>query len=224
MAKASDTKKKILAVCLVVNSPGGSACQSSIMGSKVQVFAQKRNVPFFTFAEDLAASGGYWLLCSGKDGVYANKNSLIGSIGVVSITANLRNLLNKTEIERPVIQTSEKLISNRFDPLKEGGLTEQDETYIKGVQSHIFTDFRAWVESNREGKLKEDEFEKIFSADVFLGTNAKELGLIDEFGEMNEVMTEKYGAKVKIVNFSKTSPFAKLAENFSTRATFSLNL
>ena len=184
VAKASDSKKKILAVCLVVNSPGGSACQSSIMGSKVQVFAQKRNVPFFTFAEDLAASGGYWLLCSG-DSVYANRNSLIGSIGVVSMTANLRNLLDKTQIGRPVIQTSDKLIANRFDPLKEGGLTEQDENYIKDIQSHIFTDFRAWVESNRKDKLKKEEADKIFSADVFLGDDAKELGLIDEFGEMN---------------------------------------
>ena len=153
IAKASESKKPIAAVCLVVNSPGGSACQSSIMGSKVQVFAKKRNVPFYTFAEDLAASGGYWLLCSGTHGVFANKMSLVGSIGVVSMTANLRNLFDKSQIERPIIQTSDKLISNRFDPLKQGGLTQADEDYIKDIQTNIFVDFRAWVEENRKDKL-----------------------------------------------------------------------
>jgi ClpP class serine protease len=61
------------------------------MGSKVQVFAKRRGIPFYTFAEDLAASGGYWLLCSGTHGVYAHRNSLVGSIGVVSMMANFRN-------------------------------------------------------------------------------------------------------------------------------------
>ena len=117
------------------------------------MFAKKRNVPFYTFAEDLAASGGYWLLCSGTHGVYANKMSLVGSIGVVSMTANLRNLFDKSLIERPVIQTSDKLISNRFDPLKKGGLTSEDEDYIKDIQTNIFVDFRAWVEENRKEKL-----------------------------------------------------------------------
>ena len=133
VAKASESKAPIAAVCLVINSPGGSACQSSIMGSKVQVFAKKNNVPFYTFTEDLAASGGYWLLCSGTHGVYAHRQSLVGSIGVVSMAANFRDIFDKSLIERPVIQTSDKLISNRFDPLKKGGLTQEDEEYIKGI-------------------------------------------------------------------------------------------
>lgn len=74
------------------------------------MFAKKRNVPFYTFAEDVAASGGYWLLSSGLNGVYAHKNSLVGSIGVVSMAANFRNLFDKTAITRPVIQTSENLL------------------------------------------------------------------------------------------------------------------
>ena len=90
IAKAQDTKRKIKAVCLVVNSPGGSAVQSSIMGAKVQVFAKRRQLPFYTFAEDVAASGGYWLLCSGVDGVFAHRASMVGSIGVISMAANFR--------------------------------------------------------------------------------------------------------------------------------------
>jgi len=60
------------------------------MGSKVKVFAERRNIPFYTFAQNQAASGGYWLLCSGTSGVYASKHSQVGSIGVVSALANFR--------------------------------------------------------------------------------------------------------------------------------------
>lgn len=49
-----------------INSPGGSAVQSAIMANKLKCFAESKNVPFYTFTEDLAASGGYYILCVGK--------------------------------------------------------------------------------------------------------------------------------------------------------------
>lgn|ERR1719362_1321228 len=64
--KAEQSKRKIEAVAFVVNSPGGSPAYSSLMGDRVREFAKIRKVPFYTFAEDYAASGGYWLLCMGK--------------------------------------------------------------------------------------------------------------------------------------------------------------
>jgi ClpP class serine protease len=54
-----------------------------MMGQKLISFAKDKKVPYYTFSEDVAASGGYWLLCTG-DQVYANKSSLVGSIGVIS--------------------------------------------------------------------------------------------------------------------------------------------
>ena len=157
--KAINSKKEIKAVALVINSGGGSACQSSIMGSKVKTFAEKRQAPFYTFAEDVAASGGYWLLASGTEGVYAMKTSMVGSIGVVSLTFNLRNLFQKTQIERPVIQTSENLLQGRLDPLKEGGIQEADCDLIKDIQTDIFKDFKAWVVEHRGDKLAKDKYD-----------------------------------------------------------------
>mmetsp|Transcript_10755 Transcript_10755/g.13455 ORF Transcript_10755/g.13455 Transcript_10755/m.13455 type:complete len:93 (+) Transcript_10755:119-397(+) len=81
--KAELSDRKIKAVAFVVNSPGGSPAYSSLMGDRICQFAKIRNVPFYTFAEDYAASGGYWLLCMG-DEVYGHDASLIGSIGVIS--------------------------------------------------------------------------------------------------------------------------------------------
>lgn len=70
-------------MAFVINSPGGSPVYSSLMGERVASFAKNNGVPLYTFAEDVAASGGYWLLCIG-DTVYAHETSLVGSIGVVS--------------------------------------------------------------------------------------------------------------------------------------------
>ena len=70
--KADASKKKIAAVALVINSPGGHAVTCDLMANRVKAFAKKHQVPYYTFAEDLAASAGYWILCTG-DRVYANK-------------------------------------------------------------------------------------------------------------------------------------------------------
>ena len=83
MEKAQRNKSNIVAIALIINSPGGSPVYSSMMGQKLLSFAKTKQVPYYTFAEDVAASGGYWLLCTGEK-VYASTNSLVGSIGVIS--------------------------------------------------------------------------------------------------------------------------------------------
>lgn len=71
------------AVALVVNSPGGSPVQSAMIGERIRQLAAQTKIPVLGFAEDVAASGGMWLLAS-ADEIYASKSSIVGSIGVVS--------------------------------------------------------------------------------------------------------------------------------------------
>src|ERR1700723_1148617 len=80
--KAFNTKR-VAAVAIVVNSPGGSPVQSSLLYRRIRQLAGEKHLPVFAFAEDVAASGGYWLALAG-DEVYAEETSLVGSIGVVS--------------------------------------------------------------------------------------------------------------------------------------------
>src|SRR3954463_15069673 len=75
--------KRVRAVCLVINSPGGSPVQSSQIASRIRQLSQDEKIPVFAFAEDVAASGGYWLALA-ADEIYADPMSVIGSIGVVS--------------------------------------------------------------------------------------------------------------------------------------------
>ena len=64
--RAQPQVEKMEAVAFVINSPGGSPVYSSLIGERVASFAKNNGLPYYTFAEDVAASGGYWLLCQGK--------------------------------------------------------------------------------------------------------------------------------------------------------------
>ena len=77
------TMSGVLAVALQVNSPGGSPVQSSLIAKRVRNVAKEHDLPVFAFVEDVAASGGYWLACA-ADEIYAERSSIVGSIGVVS--------------------------------------------------------------------------------------------------------------------------------------------
>jgi ClpP class serine protease len=74
---------RLAAVALAINSPGGSPVQSALLYRRIRQLAQEKGVPVFAFAEDVAASGGYWLALA-ADQIYAEEASLLGSIGVVT--------------------------------------------------------------------------------------------------------------------------------------------
>ena len=80
--------KRAKAVALIINSPGGSPVQSSLIGQRVRDLANRADVPVLAFCEDVAASGGYWLAAS-ADEIIANPASVIGSVGVVSAGLDL---------------------------------------------------------------------------------------------------------------------------------------
>lgn len=82
--KAFDVKRmKPKAVCLEINSTGGSAVQSNLIFNRIRSMATENKIPVITFAEDAALSGGYWLALAG-DEIYIDQNSFIGSIGALS--------------------------------------------------------------------------------------------------------------------------------------------
>ena len=98
--KAFETKK-LTAVAISINSPGGSPVQSKLIFSLIRRLAEEKNVKVYTFAEDVAASGGYMLACAG-DEIYANASSIVGSIGVIYAAFGLNELIKKIGIERRV--------------------------------------------------------------------------------------------------------------------------
>ena len=91
--------RHLKAVALAVNSPGGSPVQSALIAQRIRALAEEKEVPVFAFAEDVAASGGYWLACA-ADEIFVDAASIIGSIGVVSGGFGFPELLKKFGVER----------------------------------------------------------------------------------------------------------------------------
>ena len=119
MEKALKSKHNVQAVALVVNSRGGSPVYSDLMARKVLSYAAKKNVPLYTFAESIAASGGYWLLAIGQPGkVYANESSIVGSVGVISPAAAGKRLIDYYKLHQTQIATSENLAQYKLDPYR----------------------------------------------------------------------------------------------------------
>src|SRR6185437_14474565 len=99
--------RNLKAVALVVNSPGGSPAQSSLLHRRIRQLAEEKEVPVVAFAEDVAASGGYWLALAG-DEVFAQETSLLGSIGVVTSAFGFPRLLERLGIDRRLHTAGEK--------------------------------------------------------------------------------------------------------------------
>lgn len=94
-------------MALVINSTGGSAVASNKIAKSLKSFCHLEKIKLYTFANDYALSGGYWLHCIG-DETYAYKSSKIGSVGVVMTSLNFEEFLSAREIQRKYISSKSK--------------------------------------------------------------------------------------------------------------------
>ena len=190
--------KKAKAVAITINSPGGSPVQSHLIYKFIRAQAKKNKKRVIVFAEDVAASGGYLIACAG-DEIYANSSSIIGSIGVIYSSFGFTELIKKIGVERRVHTAGKN--KSTLDPF----LNEKTEDIerLKNIQLDLHKDFIKVVEDSRGSKLNKSEIE-LFSGEFWSGSKAKELGLIDEIGDANEILKEKFGEDVIVKKFEKT--------------------
>ncbi len=95
------SRGKPAAVAFVINSPGGSPVQSSLIASRIRRLADEKKMPVHCFVEDIAASGGYWL-ATAADHIWVDESSLVGSIGVIYASFGFHDLMQKNGVERRV--------------------------------------------------------------------------------------------------------------------------
>lgn len=177
---------RLVAVALVINSPGGAATQSALVADRIRGLAAKRRVPVLAFCEDVAASGGYWLACA-ADEIYAHGTSLVGSIGVVSAGFGMSGLLERFGVERRVHTAGDRKV--RLDPFRPE--QPEDVEWLRKLQDDLHEQFVSWVRERRGKKLAGDE-EDLFSGEVWTGTRALDLGLIDGIGTLRQVLATRY--------------------------------
>jgi signal peptide peptidase SppA len=188
--------RNLRAVALVINSPGGSAVQSSLIAKRIRALAVERNVPVLAFVEDVAASGGYWLATAG-DEIYANESSIVGSIGVVAAGFGFAELLQRAGIERRVHTSGPR--KAMLDPFR--AERPEDVERLKELQQDIHDNFKVQVRERRGGRLKGEESD-LFSGDFWTARPALARGLVDGIGDPRAILRGRYGDKVRLVSVS----------------------
>lgn len=184
--------KHLKAVAISVNSPGGSPVQSSLIFKRLRALAEEKDVPILAFTEDAAASGGYWLACAG-DEIYADENSIVGSIGVISGGFGFPELMKRIGVERRLHTAGEnKSLLDPFQPEK-----PEDVKRLEALQSDIHASFKDLVRSRRGKRLKGEE-KDVFSGAFWTGKRALELGLVDGIGDLRTVLRDRFGDKVRL--------------------------
>ncbi|WOI56057.1 S49 family peptidase [Palleronia sp. LCG004] len=193
-------KGKPSAVALVVNSPGGSPAQSSLIAARIRRLADEKGVPVVAFVEDVAASGGYWLAVA-ADEIYADRNSILGSIGVISAGFGLDGFIGRYGIERRVYTAGKS--KSMLDPFRPEN--PDDVARLRDLQDQIHEAFIAHVKDRRGPKLADDD--RLFTGEVWVGERAREVGLVDGIGHLVPVMKERFGSKTRFVTYKQRRPF-----------------
>lgn len=200
----------VKAIVLRVNSPGGSALASEVIWREVVLAKQAK--PVVVSMGDVAASGGYYIAAP-ADKIYASPITITGSIGVFGILWNGQNLMNKIGINSDAVNTNAHSdIGNTSRPM-----TDAEYAVIQKSVEDIYGVFIGHVAEGR-GKSKED-IDAIGQGRVWSGVNAKEIGLIDEFGGLTDAIEgAKELAKLedyRIVEYPKQEdPFEALLKDF----------
>lgn len=208
----------VKAIVLRVNSPGGSALASEVIWREVTLAAKVK--PVVASMGDLAASGGYYIACAATK-IIASPNTITGSIGVFGVVPNLENLFkNKLGVTFDGVSTNK-----HSDHISVFRPMDKYETAV--VQNDVENTYNTFIKHVAEGRnMTVAEVDSIGQGRVWSGADAKNIGLIDDFGGLTEAITlaatlaklEKY----KVVDYPKQKdPFVQFIEQLSGEETTS---
>lgn len=193
--------RRVQAVALVLNSPGGSPVQSSLIGAAIRRLADETGLTVHAFVEDVAASGGYWLAAA-ADQIWVDESSITGSIGVVSAGFGFVDALDKLGVERRVHTAGED--KSMLDPFRPERATDIER--LKRVQKRIHETFIAHVKARRGSRL--DEARDLFTGEIFVGQEAVDTGLADGVAHLVPKMKDLLGEDVRFRSFAQRKPWA----------------
>jgi len=210
--------KNTKGVILRLNTPGGSPVQSRYINQEITRLREKYpDIPLYAVVVDMCASGGYYIAAA-ADQIYADKGSIVGSIGVLMNGFGFVDGMRELGIERRLMTAGEhKGILVPFSPLK-----EYDKAHIQRMLDQLHAQFIETVKQGRGERLKVDEYPELFSGLFWSGEEGLKMGLVDGFGSSSYVAREVIGAE-DIVDFTqKEDVWERFAERLGTGATQAL--
>jgi protease-4 len=194
------------AVILRVNSPGGSPVQAGYVNDEIKRLRSKYpEKKLYAVIVDICASGGYYIAAA-ADAIYADKASLVGSIGVLMDGFGFVGTMEKLGVERRLLTAGEH--KGFLDPFS--ALKDSDAAHMRTILESTHKQFIDVVKSGRGDRLKDSP--ELFSGFIWNGEQALEMGLVDGLGSTGYVAREVIGEE-HIVNYTqRPSPFERFAE------------
>ena len=169
---------KIKAVVLRINSPGGSALTSDIIAEKIKELASEK--PVYVSMSSVAASGGYYISAN-ADKIFVDRNTITGSIGVVSILPDFSKLITDNGVN------IEKISEGEYSDLYSSDtFTEKKYNKIYNSNLKVYDDFLNVVSKAR--KIDKEKLKTIAEGRIWTGEEAVKIGLADEIGGLNEAI------------------------------------
>jgi len=182
-------------VILDIESPGGSQVQSDLIATLIRRQADTRKVRVHAVIREVGASGGYWLACA-ADEIHANPMSIVGSIGVRSGAFGVPALMQRLGVERRIYTAGAN--KARFDPFSPE--RPEDAAFAQELVDALHVRFKDWVRSRRGARLKGAASE-VFDGSFMLGDRALELGLIDSFSDVDGLVRQLGGERMRSRRF-----------------------
>nr|WP_314579182.1 signal peptide peptidase SppA [uncultured Pseudomonas sp.] len=210
--RAAFEDEKTKGVILRINSPGGSPVQSGYIYDEIRrLRAQKPDIKVYAVITDLGASGAYYI-ASAADQIYADKASLVGSIGVTAAGFGFVGTMEKLGVDRRTYTSGEhKAFLDPFQPPK------PDETaFWQGVLDTTHKQFIASVKAGRGDRLKDKDHPELFSGLVWTGEQAVALGLVDGLGSASYVARDVIGEKEMVDYTVQESPFDRFSKKLGS--------
>lgn len=203
--------KTVKAIVMRVDSPGGSALASDLIWREVEQAKTKYKKPFVVSMGDVAGSGGYYI-AMGADKIYAEPGTITGSIGVVGGKLALQGLWEKVGINTTIISRGK----NSGALSTTTPFTDNERDAMQKLLNEIYDQFTSKAAQGR--KMEQPQLEKLARGRIYSGTRAKQLGLIDEIGTLDDAIAAakqlaglKPEDKLEKLNLPKpSSPFEQL--------------
>ncbi|AZT84339.1 S49 family peptidase [Marinobacter sp. NP-4(2019)] len=197
-----------VAVVLRINSGGGSPVQAGYVYDEIQrLRGEHPDKKVYAVISDVGASGAYYIAAA-ADEIYADKASLVGSIGVVAGGFGFTGVMDKVGIERRLYTAGEnKAFLDPFSPEN-----EEEVAFWQGVLETTHSQFIEKVREGRGDRLADDE--RLFSGLVWSGEQALELGLIDGLGSASHVARQVIGEEDLVDYSRRKSPFQDIVDQF----------
>ena len=198
--------KQVKAVVLRINSPGGSATGSDIILREVQLIQEKK--PVIISMGNVAASGGYWIATGGEH-IFAQPNTITGSIGVFGLLFNIQEVANNNGITWDVVKTGKFADLGTVTRPK----TEQELAIYQKSVNRVYDLFLEKVAESRD--LAKEKVADIAQGRVWSGKTAKNIGLVDSFGGLDAaiqyaVEQAELGTDWEIKSYPSSPRFAEL--------------